>query len=110
MDTIVSVKPLLALLAALAGTIMLMFAGRKPNIREGFSFVAAVTMFGIIASMIPTIKEGKKSVTIKVEGMTSTRGTASGGLADEPKGRASALKWMARQVKDAADASGAVPE
>lgn len=55
METIVSIKPLLALLVALTGSVMVMLSGRKPNIREGWSLVAAVTMFGIIASMIPTI-------------------------------------------------------
>ncbi len=54
-NTIVSIKPLLALLAAMTGTILVMLSGRKPNIRESWSFVAAVTMFGIIASMIKTI-------------------------------------------------------
>lgn len=55
METIVSIKPLLALLVALAGSVMVMLSGKKPNIREGWSLVAAITMFGIIASMIPTI-------------------------------------------------------
>lgn len=55
METIVSIKPLIALLVALAGSVMVMLSGKKPNIREGWSLVAAVTMFGIIASMIPTI-------------------------------------------------------
>ena len=55
METIVSIKPLLALLIALAGSVMVMLSGRKPNIRESWSFVAAVSMFGVIASMIPTI-------------------------------------------------------
>jgi len=62
MDTIVSVKPLLALLSALAGSILVMLSGRKPNIREAWSFIAAVTMFGIISSMIPTILAGTKIV------------------------------------------------
>lgn len=55
MDTIVSVKPLLAIMTALAGSILVMLSGRKPNIRESWSFLAAVTMFGIIASMITTV-------------------------------------------------------
>ncbi len=55
MDTIVSVKPLLAILTALAGAVLVMMSGRKPNVRESWSFVAAVTMFGIIASMITTV-------------------------------------------------------
>jgi multicomponent Na+:H+ antiporter subunit D len=62
MDTIVSVKPLLAVMAALAGSILVMMSGRKPNIRESWSFLAAVTMFSIIASMIPTILSGKTLV------------------------------------------------
>ncbi|HIJ77698.1 MAG: monovalent cation/H+ antiporter subunit D family protein [Desulfobulbaceae bacterium] len=62
MDTIVSVKPLLAVMTALAGSILVMMSGRKPNIRESWSFIAAVTMFSIIASMIPTILSGKTLV------------------------------------------------
>lgn len=55
MDTIVSVKPLLAILTALAGAVLVMLSGRKPNVRESWSLIAAVTMFGIIASMITTV-------------------------------------------------------
>ena len=62
MDTIVSVKPLLAVMTALAGSILVMMSGRKPNIRESWSFLAAVTMFSIIASMIPTVLSGKTLV------------------------------------------------
>lgn len=57
-STIVSVKPLLAILAALGGSIMVMLNGRKENVREGWSFVAAVVMFLIIASMVPTVLAG----------------------------------------------------
>jgi multicomponent Na+:H+ antiporter subunit D len=55
MDMIVSIKPLLAVLAALVGAILVMLSGRKPNVRESLSVIAAVTMFGIIASMITTV-------------------------------------------------------
>ncbi len=55
MDSIVSIKPLLAILAALAGSILVMLSGRKPNVRDSWSFVAAMTMFGIIVSMITTV-------------------------------------------------------
>jgi multicomponent Na+:H+ antiporter subunit D len=55
MDTIVSAKPLLAILTALAGAVLVMLSGRKPNVRESWSLIAAVTMFGIIASMITTV-------------------------------------------------------
>jgi len=55
MDTIVSVKPLLAVLVALAGSILVMLSKKRPNLREGFSALAAVTMFLIIASMVTTV-------------------------------------------------------
>src|SRR5512135_1796238 len=55
MDVIVSIKPLLAILAALAGSMFVLISGRNPNVRESWSFVAAVVMFGIIVSMIPTV-------------------------------------------------------
>ncbi len=62
METIVSIKPLLALLAALSGAILVMLSGRKPDIRESWSLVAAATMFTIIASMVPTILAGHKII------------------------------------------------
>lgn len=70
MESIESVRPLLAVLAALAGSLLVMLNGRKPNVREAWSCVAALTMFGIIASMIGTVApaplgEGKL-ITCKV--------------------------------------------
>lgn len=62
METVVSNKPLLAITAALVGSILVMLCKKKPNLREFCSFVAAVTMFSIVASMIPTIMAGKKIV------------------------------------------------
>jgi multicomponent Na+:H+ antiporter subunit D len=62
METVVSNKPLLAITAALVGSILVMLCKKKPNLREFCSFVAAVTMFSIIASMIPTVMAGKKIV------------------------------------------------
>ncbi|WP_243360245.1 monovalent cation/H+ antiporter subunit D family protein [Fundidesulfovibrio terrae] len=55
MDIIASSKPLLAVLAALTGSILVALSGKKPNVRESWSAIAAVTMFGIIASMIPDV-------------------------------------------------------
>ncbi|MDA8165146.1 MAG: monovalent cation/H+ antiporter subunit D family protein [Desulfobacteraceae bacterium] len=59
MEPIVSLKPLLAVSAALAGSLLVMLTRRKPNLREACSFMAAVTMFGIIASMVPDILAGR---------------------------------------------------
>ena len=55
MGTIVSIKPLLAILVALAGSFLVMLTGRKPNLRESCSLAAAVTMFAVIASMITDV-------------------------------------------------------
>ena len=55
MDVIVSIKPLLAILAALAGSMFVLLSGRNPNVRESWSFIAAVVMFGIIVSMVPEV-------------------------------------------------------
>lgn len=55
MDSIVSIKPLLAISTALAGSFLVMLSGRKPDVRESWSFIAAVVMFGIIVSMIPAV-------------------------------------------------------
>ena len=55
MDTIVSIKPLIAILVALTGSILVMMSGRKPNIRESWSLIAAVSMFAIIFSMVKDV-------------------------------------------------------
>jgi multicomponent Na+:H+ antiporter subunit D len=62
MEAIVSLKPLLAVLSALIGSILVMLTRRNPNMREGWSLLAAITMFGIIASMIPDILAGERFV------------------------------------------------
>lgn len=50
---------LLAILAPLAGAGLVMAAGRKPNLREGCSFLSAVTLFGIVASLVPAVRAGQ---------------------------------------------------
>ena len=52
MDIVESVRPLAAILAALIGACLIMLTGRRPNVRETVSFITAVVMFCIIASMI----------------------------------------------------------
>ncbi|MDR1242820.1 MAG: monovalent cation/H+ antiporter subunit D family protein [Deltaproteobacteria bacterium] len=55
MDIITSYKPLAAVLAALAGAILVLLSRRHPNIRESWSFLAAMVMLGIIVSMVPDV-------------------------------------------------------
>ena len=43
------IRLLLAVLAPLIGAGLVMAAGKRPNVRETCSFLAAATMFGITA-------------------------------------------------------------
>ncbi len=48
-----------ALLAPLVGAGLVMATGKKPNLREAMSFIAACTLFGFVASLIPDVLAGK---------------------------------------------------
>lgn len=65
METILSIKPLLAVLVSLVGAILILASHRSPNVREFWSLAAAVTKFLIVASMIPVIFNGQ-SIEYKV--------------------------------------------
>lgn len=49
----------LAVLAPLVGAGLVMAAGKKPNLRETCSVLAALVMFGLTASLLPAIQAGK---------------------------------------------------
>ncbi|MFH1479670.1 MAG: monovalent cation/H+ antiporter subunit D family protein [Pseudomonadota bacterium] len=59
METVTSIKPLLAVLASVL-VVPLLVSSRKPNIREGWTFVAAIVKFLIVVSMLPVILDGKE--------------------------------------------------
>lgn len=59
MEPLHDIRLLLAVLAPLAGAGLVMGAGKRPNLREACSFVAAVTMFGITVSLVPEIHHGR---------------------------------------------------
>jgi multicomponent Na+:H+ antiporter subunit D len=50
---------LFAVLAPLIGAGLVMATGKRPNLREACSFLAAATLFGITASLIPDVRAGK---------------------------------------------------
>lgn len=50
---------LLAILAPLVGAGAVLATGNRPNVREACSFVAAATMFGITASLVPMVRAGQ---------------------------------------------------
>ena len=59
METITSFSPAFAVLVSLFGAIMILVFSRRPNIREGFSVLAGIIKFGIVASMVPVVMSGK---------------------------------------------------
>jgi multicomponent Na+:H+ antiporter subunit D len=51
---------LLAVLAPLAGALLVMLTGRRPNVREACSFAAAAVTFGTVASLVKPVLAGQK--------------------------------------------------
>ena len=51
-----------AILAPLVGAGLVMLTGRKPNVREACSFLAAVTLFALVVSLLPAVRGGQKLV------------------------------------------------
>ena len=62
MDTIVSIKPVLAVAVSLCGILLIIANRKRPNLREGSTFLAAIIKLGIVASMIPAVLGGKEIV------------------------------------------------
>ncbi len=59
MDAIQDIRLPLAILAPLVGAGLVMATGKKPNLREGCSFLAALIMFSVIAWMLPDVMKGQ---------------------------------------------------
>ena len=62
METIISIKPLLAVLVSLLVVPILVLSGKRPNVREAFTFLAAAVKFLIVLSMVPVILNGTQIV------------------------------------------------
>jgi multicomponent Na+:H+ antiporter subunit D len=58
METIISIKPFLAVLVSLLAVIPIAVSGKKPNLREGWTFLAGIVKFGLVVSMLPYILRG----------------------------------------------------
>ncbi len=67
METITSIKPVLAVSVSLVITIFIIASGKRPNLREGWTFVAGIIKFCIVASMVPVVLGGKEIVCNLVE-------------------------------------------
>lgn len=55
-------RPVLAVLVSAIAVVLIIASYRRPNIREGWSVLAAVTKFLIIASMLPGVLAGRTYV------------------------------------------------
>jgi len=64
---IVSIKPFLAILVSLVGSLFIVASHKKPNVREFFTFVIAFLKLGIIVSMVPAVLKGQEIVFNLVE-------------------------------------------
>ena len=60
METIISIKPLLAVLVSLFVIPVLISSSGKPNLRESWIFVAGIIKLILVLSMLPVILEGKQ--------------------------------------------------
>lgn len=60
MDTVNSVRPLLAVLVSSAGAFLILSSGKMRNVREFWTVAAGVLKFLIIASMLPLVLDGKE--------------------------------------------------
>ncbi len=62
MEALFSLRPLLAVLAAAAGSFLVIITRDRRNLREFWSVAAGLGMFSIIASMVPWVLEGRQVI------------------------------------------------
>ncbi|WP_136717892.1 cation:proton antiporter [Halorientalis salina] len=63
MTDIASLRPIAAVLVSALAIVPILASGHRSNIRESWSVLAAVTMLGIVASMVPGVLDGNVYVT-----------------------------------------------
>ncbi|NVM20642.1 MAG: monovalent cation/H+ antiporter subunit D family protein [Desulfobacterales bacterium] len=62
METITSVKPVLAVCVSLFSTFLIIASSNRANLRESWTFLAGIIKFVIVASMIPAVLAKKEIV------------------------------------------------
>ena len=67
METVTSIKPFVAIAVSLLGTLFIIASSKKPNLREGCTFVIAFIKLGIISSMVPVVLGGQDIVCKIIE-------------------------------------------
>ncbi|WP_435064023.1 proton-conducting transporter transmembrane domain-containing protein [Halobaculum sp. EA56] len=63
MTDITSLRPLAAVLVSAVAIGPILLSGGRPNLRESWTFIAALAKFGIVASMVPGVLAGDTYVT-----------------------------------------------
>ncbi|WP_101296580.1 cation:proton antiporter [Halegenticoccus soli] len=63
MTDIASLRPLAAVLVPALAIVAIVASHRRPNVREGWTILAAVTTFALVASMVPATFAGDAYVT-----------------------------------------------
>jgi len=67
METIISIRPLLAVCVSLFVTLPIIFFSKRANLRESATFLAGLIKLGIVLSMLPAVLAGAEIVYPLVE-------------------------------------------
>lgn len=59
-DSILSLLPLLSVLVSLLAVSAILLSGKRPNVREGWSFVAAIVKFILVLLLLPVALSGDR--------------------------------------------------
>lgn len=59
METILSLRPLLAVAVSLVAAVLIVLSSRRPNLRETWTIAAALAKFGLALSMLPDVLAGR---------------------------------------------------
>ncbi|MCC5835376.1 MAG: monovalent cation/H+ antiporter subunit D family protein [Opitutales bacterium] len=59
METVNDPRLLIAILAPLLGAGLIMWTGKRPNLRDGLSLLSALILFGTVASLVPAVLSGQ---------------------------------------------------
>ena len=57
--TTLSYRPLLAILCPATAAVLILLSSKRPNLRESWTILAGVLQFSLVASLVPTILDGK---------------------------------------------------
>ena len=59
METFFSISPLIAVLVPVLAVILIVLSSRWPNLREFWTIIASISMFGVVLSMLPDVLGNK---------------------------------------------------